>query len=78
MELQNIFNKKLKRKNFFASLVVITTGFLVMRTMPFKIFGKKLVKTNSDRGNIKIKVNSLAVSRKKMSAKQSEIGESNA
>ena len=77
MELQNIFQKKIKRKNFFAALAVTTAGFLVMKTIPFKIIGKKLLKTNSDRNNIKIKVNSLAVSRRKEFVKQPEIGGTN-
>ncbi|MGD1006377.1 MAG: hypothetical protein ABR980_03995 [Ignavibacteriaceae bacterium] len=77
MELQNLFQKKIKRKNFFLTIAVTTTGFIVMRTALFKMFGKKFIKNYSGLGNIKVKINSLAVSRKKLPAGQTKIGDTN-
>jgi hypothetical protein len=65
MELQNLFQKKINRKNFFLTLAVTTTGYMVMRTALLKIFEKKFAKNYFLSNNIKVKINPLAVSRKK-------------
>ena len=77
MELQNLFQKKLKRKNFFVTIAVTTAGYMAMRTTLYKVFGKKHAKTGSASGNIKIKINSSAVSRSKPPAGQTKIGDTN-
>ncbi len=67
MELQNIFQKKIKRKNFFLSLGIGVGSYFIMRSLPFKLFGKKFSKTKyvSD-NNIKVRLNPSAVSRTKL------------
>ena len=67
MELQNIFNKKLKRNNFFYFLVAGIGSYIIMKSLPFRFFGKNLDKNKSISENkIKIRINPSAVSRKKI------------
>ena len=67
MDLQNIFNKKIKRKNFFLSLGAFAGGYFLMRSLPFRIFGKRLIKPkNISQNKIKIRINPSAVSRTKI------------
>ena len=78
MELQNLLNKKYKRKNFFTALAVTTAGYMVMRTTLYKIFSRKSYKRDSaSNSNIKIRINSSAVSRGKLPKGQTKTGETN-
>ena len=66
MELKNLnFNKKIKRKNFFFSLGAGVAGYFALRSLPFKLFSKKInVSKAENRTSSRVKVNPLAVSRK--------------
>jgi hypothetical protein len=65
MELKNLnLNKKMERKNFFFSLCAGVAGYLALRSLPFRIFSKKIKPTGSESRNSRIKINPLAVSRK--------------
>jgi hypothetical protein len=65
MELKNLsLDKKMKRKNFFFSLGAGIAGYLAFRSLPFKIFSKRMKPTVSEIRNSRIKINPLAVSRK--------------
>ncbi len=67
MDLQNIFQKKIKRKNFFISLGAGVGSYFLMRSLPFRLFGRKFMKTKTVSGNnIKIRINPSAVSRTKL------------
>jgi hypothetical protein len=77
VELQNLFQKKIKRKNFFVTLTAATAGYMVMKTALYKIFGNGFAKDSSDSGKINVKINSLAVSRKKLHARQTKTGDAN-
>jgi hypothetical protein len=77
MEIQNIFNKKIKRKNFFTALASAAAGYILMRSIPYNLLGKRLVKHNPGSDRIKIKINSLAVGRKKISAEKTNTGDRN-
>ncbi|MBZ0200257.1 MAG: hypothetical protein K8H86_10340 [Ignavibacteriaceae bacterium] len=57
---------KIKRKSFFASLGSGALGFFVAGSLPFKLFAKKEV---IKKAKIKVDVNPLAVSRKKIGDK---------
>jgi hypothetical protein len=61
MEVTNYFNKKIKRKNFFASIGTGVLSFVVLRTFPFNLFSKNQVKKTR---KIKVQINPLAVQRK--------------
>jgi len=70
MELQNILNKRIKRKNFFLTLGIGAGSYLVMRLLPFRIFGKKSMKSQMSYNNkIRIKINPSAISRTKLGDK---------
>lgn len=77
MGLQNILQKKYKRKNFFVTLAVTAGGYMMMRSTIYRLFGKKSEKSSSSQGNINIRINSSAVSRSKMPAGQTKIGDTN-
>jgi len=77
MELHNILQKKFKRKNFVVTLAVTAAGYMAARSTIFKLFAKKPDKSSASAGNIKIKINSSAVSRSKMQAGQTKIGDTN-
>ena len=66
MELKNVnFNKMMKRKNFFFSLGAGVAGYFVLRSLPFKLFSKKINASKADnKTNSRVRVNPLAVSRK--------------
>ena len=67
MELQNIFNKKFKRNNFFYFLGAGVSSYILMKSLPFKLFGKTLNKNKSLIENkIKIRINPSAISRTKL------------
>ena len=55
----------MKRKNFFFTLGAGVAGYFALRSLPFKLFSKKI---NTDKAESKtssrVKVNPLAVSRK--------------
>ena len=71
MEFQNLFNKKIRRKNFFYSLGAGIGSYIMMKSLPFKLFGNNLIKNKSlSENKIKIRINPSAVGRTK-------IGESN-
>jgi hypothetical protein len=77
MEMQNIFYKKIKRKNFFSSLAAAAAGYIVLRSTSYKLLGKRFAKNSSGSDKIKIRINSLAVSRQQISARQKNIGDRN-
>jgi hypothetical protein len=77
MDLQNILQKKYKRKNFFVTLAVTATGYMVMRSTLYKVFAKKNKKVVPGSGKIKVRINSSAVSRGKMPADKIKIGDTN-
>ncbi|MGA8263712.1 MAG: hypothetical protein WB779_04675 [Ignavibacteriaceae bacterium] len=65
MELKNLnFDKRMKRKNFFISLVAGVAGYFALRSLPFKLFSKKINSNKAEKTNSRVKVNPLAVSRK--------------
>jgi len=66
MELEKLFQKKYKRLNFFKSLGAGLAGYAVMRAIPFGSLGRSLFKDKKDAAGVKIKINPLAVSRKKI------------
>ena len=67
MELQNIFQKKIQRKNFFISLSIGIASFFIMKSLPFRFLGKKVTKNNSlPENKIKIRINPSAISRTKL------------
>ncbi len=64
MEQNNFSVRKIKRKNFFTSLGIGAAGFLIIRSLPFKLFNINKVESYPE-NKIKIKINPLAVSRNK-------------
>ena len=65
MELKNLnFNKKIKRKNFFFSLGAGVAGYFALRSLPFKLFSKKISPNKVEKTSSRVRVNPLAVSRK--------------
>jgi hypothetical protein len=65
MELKNLnFDKRMKRKNFFISLGAGVAGYFALRSLPFKLFSKKINSNKAEKTNSRVKVNPLAVSRK--------------
>lgn len=56
----------MNRKKFFTSISLGAVGFAVYNSFPMKYFSKK---TGSFRNKIDVKVNPLAVSRKKVGGK---------
>ena len=76
--MQNIFEKKIKRKNFFTALAAATAGYFVMRTAAYKLFGMRSDRRITGTDKIKININSLAVSRKKLSVKRTNKGDNDA
>ncbi len=67
MELKNILNKKIQRKNFFLTIGAGAGSYFLVRSLPFKFFGRLLSKPKSISGSkIKVKINPSAVSRKKV------------
>ena len=70
MKLQNILNKKIRRKNFFLTLGIGAGSFLVMRSLPFRFLSKRFSKSKSISENkIKVRINSSAISRTKLGGK---------
>ncbi len=73
MEFKNLnFDKKINRKKFFYSLGAGIAGYVVLRSLPFKLFRKK-ENLNSNKvenkKNSRVKINPLAVSRKNTGGK---------
>jgi hypothetical protein len=66
MELEKVFQKKFKRKNFFTSLGIGIAGYLAVKTFPFKLFGNKKLFKKEEQKKVKVHINSLAISRKKI------------
>lgn len=64
MELEKLFQKRLKRKNFFTSLGAGIAGYVVMRSFPFRLFTNKGNENKTD-SKIKLRINPLAISRNK-------------
>lgn len=62
MEIAEFFQKKIKRKNFFATAGTGMLSYFVLRTFPFNLFAKKEAKKTQ---KIKVRINPLAVQRKK-------------
>ncbi len=61
MEIKDYFQKKIKRKKFFASVGTGFLGYVVFRSFPFNLFVKKEeIKSQK----IKVRINPLAVERK--------------
>jgi hypothetical protein len=54
----------MNRKKFFASLGKGSVGLFLMSTFPFNLFGK-----NKQTESVKVEINPLAVSRKKIGDK---------
>jgi len=77
MELNNILQKKFKRKNFVVTLAVTAAGYMAARSTIYKLFAKRQDKSSAAAGNIKIRINSSAVSRSKIQAGQTKIGDTN-
>jgi hypothetical protein len=77
MDLQNLFHKKYKRKNFVVTLAVTTTGYMVMRSVLYKIFGKQHAENSTGKSRINVKINSLAVRRSKLPSEKTKIGDTN-
>ena len=61
MDIAELFQKKIKRKNFFTTAGTGMLGYFVFRTFPFNLFTKKEVKKTQ---KIKVRINPLAVERK--------------
>jgi len=66
MELEKVFQKKFKRKNFFTSLGIGLAGYFAMKSFPFKLFSNSRLLKQKDQPKVKVHINSLAVSRKKI------------
>jgi len=66
MELEKVFLKKFKRKNFFTSLGIGLASYFVMKTIPFKLFGSNKLFKKAEQQKVKVHINSLAISRKKI------------
>jgi hypothetical protein len=66
MELEKVLHKKFKRKNFFTSLGIGVAGYFVMKTFPFKLLGNNKLLKKEEKKKVKVNINSLAVSRKKI------------
>ncbi len=66
MEMKNLnFDKKMKRKNFFISLSAGVAGYFALRSLPFKLFSKKISSDKTEnKTSSRVKINPLAVSRK--------------
>ncbi len=62
MEIAELFNKKIKRKNFFTAAGTGIVSYIVFRSFPFNLFAKKEGKKTQ---KIKVRINPLAVQRKK-------------
>ena len=56
----------MNRKKFFTSVTMGAIGFAIYNSYPIKFFSKKADRLNH---NAKVKINSLAVSRKKVGDK---------
>jgi len=56
----------MNRKKFFTSISFCAVGFAVYNSFPMKYFSKK---SNSFKQKIEVKINPLAVSRKKVGGK---------
>jgi len=65
MEIQKIFDKKLKRKNFFYSIGAGIAGYTIMKSFPLNFLSKRFSNNNKENKKIKIRINPLAVSRQK-------------
>ena len=61
MEIAELFQKKIKRKNFFRTAGTGILGYLVFRSFPFNLLTKKEAKKTQ---KIKVRINPLAVERK--------------
>ncbi len=66
MDIQKIFDKRLKRKNFFYSLGTGIAGYAVMKTFPFNFIGKRFFNDRKEQQKVLVKINPLAVSRQKI------------
>ena len=47
MEIAELFNKKIKRKNFFTAAGTGIVSYMVFRSFPFNLFTKKEREENS-------------------------------
>ena len=65
MDIEKLFQKKFKRKNFFISLGAGFAGYVVMKSFPFRLFTKRGTQAKTDNEKIRVRINPLAVSRKK-------------
>ena len=61
MEIAELFQQKIKRKNFFTTAGTGILGYFVFRTFPFNLFKKNELKKTQ---KIKVRINPLAVERK--------------
>ncbi len=66
MEIEKVFQKKFKRKNFFTSLGIGLAGYFAMKSFPFKLFRSSKLLEHNDKLKVNIRINPLAVSRKKI------------
>jgi hypothetical protein len=62
MEITEYFQNKIKRKSFFTFVGKTAAAYVVFKSFPFNLFSKK-EKVKSQK--IKVRVNPLAVPRKK-------------
>lgn len=56
----------MNRKKFFTSISLGAIGFTMLNTFPFNLIAKKSIK---DKRKVQVKINPLAVSRKKIGDK---------
>ena len=68
MDLKKInIDKKTNRIDFFKTIGLGVAGFIAVKAMPFKMFSRKKDSKNIENtGNSRVKINPLAVSRKKI------------
>jgi hypothetical protein len=67
MKFDSLKDKKMKRKNFFVTIGIGAASLVALKSMPFKLFSKKSTDNKIENSKIsRIKVNPLAVSRKKI------------
>ncbi len=66
MNIQNLLDKKLGRKKFFVSAGAAFGGLLLLKNFPFNLFVKNKLKFKDSSQKIKVRINPLAVSRKKI------------
>lgn len=67
MNFDSLKDKKMKRKNFFLAIGIGAASMVVLKSMPFKLFSKKSTDNKIENSKIsRVKVNPLAVSRKKI------------